>query len=116
MSLGPKRNIPGEVLPALIAVFPKAFFTWKANPKPLKIGIHVDLKEQLPLLGKEKIKLTLYRYTSTIRYRRCLVEDVDRVDLSGEPCGKVTKFAQDQAQAKLAEHFAKSKPQKKIAA
>jgi len=104
------------MLPVLIAVFPKAFFAWKANPKPLKIGIHVDLKEQLPLLSKEKINRTLYRYTKTIRYRRCLVEDVDRVDLSGEPCGKVTKSDQDQALAKLAEHFAKSKSQKKLAA
>ncbi len=115
MTCNPKRNIPGEVLPAFIAAFPKAFFPWKSNPKPLKIGIHIDLKKEFPLLGKYKISRTLYAYTATCRYRQCLVEHADRVDLSGEPCGKVTKDDHDQAKAKLSEHFEKSNP-KKIAA
>jgi len=112
----PSRDIPAEILPLLVAAFPKAFFIWGTDPKPLKIGIYLDIRRQMPLIGARKLFMTLERYTKTRRYLESLIEGTERVDIDGNPSGIVEASHQDCAKALLAERTAAPKPQKKFAA
>ena len=79
--------------------FPLAFPKKPAPKVPLKIGIHKDLLEQAEQLGinKNEIRAAIKVWCRGNRYWECLVEDVVRVDLNGDPAGQVTKIDAEQA-------------------
>lgn len=86
-------QIASKTLPLWVDLFPSAFFIWRTDPKPLKVGIHKDIQAKLPGLGRAYIGVTLQRYTRTRRYLECLIEGSTRVDLDGNPAGFVTAAA-----------------------
>ena len=83
------KKIQTEVLNVLCERFPRTFFPWGHDCKPLKIGIDVDLN-RVTGIGKRKLNIALARYTSTKRYLEALIRRDDRVDLNGDACGKVS--------------------------
>lgn len=74
--------------------YPKAFF--KGHTKPLKVGIHQDLAEREPWSGK-LIRRALANYVNLPRYVKSMREGAERVDLDGQPSGKVDKEAAQHA-------------------
>ncbi|AVU12258.1 hypothetical protein BV504_04120 [Halomonas sp. 'Soap Lake  len=70
--------------------YPKAFF--KGHTKPLKVGIHHDLAQREPWSGK-LIRRALANYVNLPRYVKSMREGAERVDLDGNPAGKVDKEA-----------------------
>lgn len=74
--------------------YPQAFF--KGHTKPLKVGIHQDLAEHEPWSGK-LIRRALANYVNLPRYVKSMREGAERVDLHGNPAGKVDKDAAQHA-------------------
>lgn len=77
--------------------YPNAFF--KGHTKPLKVGIHHDLAEREPWSGK-LVRRALANYVNLPRYIKSMREGVERVDLEGNPAGKVDKEAAQHASAR----------------
>ncbi|GAA4338195.1 ProQ/FinO family protein [Pigmentiphaga soli] len=84
--------------PLLVAIgrlqqhFPKAFPKRPAPRVPLKLGIIDDLYAHASKLrlSQDEIKQAVATWCSVQRYWVCLTKDAVRVDLAGEPAGKVT--------------------------
>jgi sRNA-binding protein len=70
-------------------LFPKAFVPEHATKKPLKIGIHIDIKQRLPEIRDDGLDEFLRAYIRSIGYQSQLVSGRDRYDLDGEKCGVV---------------------------
>tara|TARA_R110001583_G_scaffold118683_1_gene270141 strand:- start:48 stop:515 length:468 start_codon:yes stop_codon:yes gene_type:complete len=68
--------------------------------KPLKIGIQEDLLAELKL-PQGKIKRALASYVRAPQYYKSLVAEADRIDLKGEPAGKVSSEEAEHAKAML---------------
>ncbi len=81
--------------------YPEAFF--KGHTKPLKVGIHQDLAEREPWSGK-LIRRALANYVNLPRYVKSMREGAERVDLDGQPSGKVDKEAAQHASERRKEH------------
>ena len=58
--------------------------------RPLKIGIHVDLKARCPALSERERGALLRRYVTRTMYLRACVAGAPRIDLDGNVCGEVT--------------------------
>jgi ProP effector len=69
--------------------------------RPLKIGIHVDLRAACGDLSSRDIHVFLKTYTSGRKYNACLVEGADRLDLDGIGDGVVTPEQASRAAAVL---------------
>ncbi|SED41406.1 ProQ/FINO family protein [Rhizobiales bacterium GAS191] len=65
---------------------------------PLKIGIHLDLAERLPEVSKQAIRAFLASYTRAPDYRSLLVAGATRLDLDGQPAGRVSEAEARSAQ------------------
>ncbi|MBP5980618.1 MAG: ABC transporter substrate-binding protein [Halomonas sp.] len=91
---------PHSLLKEWYQRYPQAFF--KGHTKPLKIGIHQDLATREPWSGK-LIRRTLANYVNLPRYLKSVREGVDRIDLDGQPAGKVDKEASLHANEKRKE-------------
>ncbi|MGP8291710.1 ProQ/FINO family protein [Vreelandella zhanjiangensis] len=91
---------PHSLLKEWYQRYPQAFF--KGHTKPLKIGIHQDLAAREPWSGK-LIRRTLANYVNLPRYLKSVREGVDRIDLDGQPAGKVDKEASLHANEKRKE-------------
>ncbi|WP_240656964.1 ProQ/FINO family protein [Neptunomonas marina] len=87
-------------LQLLIDTYPDVFS--RDNVRPLKIGIQEDLIAD-EKVAKNKIKRALASYVRAPQYFKAMVEDADRVDLSGEAVGKVTAEEALHAKEKLKE-------------
>jgi ProP effector len=70
--------------------YPEAFF--KGHTKPLKVGIHQDLAEREAWPNK-LIRRALANYVNLPRYIKAVRTGAERVDLDGQPAGKVDKEA-----------------------
>ena len=81
--------------------YPEAFF--KGHTKPLKVGIHQDLAEREPWSGK-LIRRALANYVNLPRYVKSMREGAERVDLDGQPSGKVDKEAAQHASERRKAH------------
>jgi len=84
-----------ETRELLVTMFPKCFMPRGADKFPLKIGIHKDIVGKG--ISRNKLRIALRDYTRGWKYRQALVCGADRVDLDGNPSGKVTE-----AQAEIA--------------
>jgi len=74
----------------LVEKFPACFVPDKAPKRPLKIGIVSDIRERLPEMAGSRISRALYTYTDGPTYLDFVIEGADRIDLDGNPAGKVT--------------------------
>ncbi|WP_445011777.1 ProQ/FINO family protein [Vreelandella stevensii] len=86
----PQPPSPHALLKQWYQHYPNAFF--KGHTKPLKVGIHHDLAEREPWSGK-LVRRALANYVNLPRYIKSMREGAERVDLEGNPAGKVDKEA-----------------------
>ncbi|MCW0209911.1 MAG: ProQ/FINO family protein [Achromobacter sp.] len=99
--------------------FPLAFPKNPAPKVPLKEGILADAAQHLEALSmtEEQLKQAIAAWCKGSRYWACLTEDAPRVDLQGQPVGKVTAqqaaYARRQASRRPGD---KPRPAKKPAA
>ncbi len=71
--------------------FPNAFARLSDyRRRPLKIGIHLDLRAAMPDLDPIEISRALSYYVSDVRYHRACTEGAERIDLNGNPAGVVS--------------------------
>lgn len=91
------RLIAEETREILASTFPNAFSHRGEVKKPLKVGIYKDIRQALPHLRALQVGLALADYTRGAGYMVLMVEGAARVDLSGAPCGAVTKEHAEQA-------------------
>ena len=89
--------------------YPKAFF--RDDPRPLKIGIHDDLRAQEGV-SEKRIHRALAGYVKLPRYLRCLKAGAERLDLDGQPVGKVTEEEAEHARLQLEGQRKKNQPPK----
>ncbi len=95
------------LLAELCGRYPKAFSTDPAQVVPLQIKIH----KKLAAAGysREAVASALGLYTAAPAYLAALAAGKPRINLDGEPAGKVTKGQQEVAKARL-ENPAARKP------
>ncbi|WP_433923988.1 ProQ/FINO family protein [Vreelandella sp. 21] len=86
----PQPPSPQALLRQWYKRYPHAFFT--GHTKPLKVGIHQDLAQREPWSGK-LIRRALANYVNLPRYVKSMREGAERIDLDGNPAGKVDKEA-----------------------
>lgn len=67
---------------------------------PLKIGINKDLESLFPHVPKAVIREAVRRVVHTVAYQQNLLQYEDRLDLMGNPTGKIT-----QRERQNADHF-----------
>ena len=74
-----EKKVPA-VLACIAEWFPQAFVAEKYLPhRPLKIGIHVDLKARCPALSERKRGAVLHWYVTRTMYLRACVAGAPRV-------------------------------------
>ena len=74
------------------------------DPKPLKIGIHLELLERHPDLDFVGLKRALTLHTGRFSYQKALTKPgAMRFDLDGQPAGEVTEEQVEIAHKRLAE-------------
>lgn len=95
-----KTPSPHALLNQWYERYPNAFF--KGHTKPLKVGIHQDLAERENWPNK-LIRRALANYVNLPRYIKAVREGAERVDLDGQPAGKVDKEAALHASEKRGE-------------
>lgn len=82
--------------------WPKAFVLNAYSRKPLKLGIHDDLLQQLgDTVDSRHLGWALRFYVTHVGYMQRLRADAVRVDLDGNPCGSVTAEQARDAKARL---------------
>jgi ProP effector len=104
-----KAPSPHALLNQWYERYPKAFF--KGHTKPLKVGIHQQLAEREEWPNK-LIRRALANYVNLPRYIKAVREGVERVDLDGQPAGKVDKEAALHAAEKRGEKKEGGQPKK----
>lgn len=97
------REQSRTLLKQLIDAYPAAFFPFSERRiRPLKIGIHKDLRPVIKVWGYDQaaLKIALSAYTRSLRYQYALLKEPHRVDLQGESAGDITdenrQIAQEQ--------------------
>jgi ProP effector len=79
-------------LTLLCELFPRAFVRYERRRRPLKVGIHEDLRVALDgALTDVELRHALRVYCTNVVYRSRLVAGATRVDLNGEPAGTVSE-------------------------
>ena len=73
------------------------------DPKPLKIGIHLELLERHPDLDFVGLKRALTLHTGRFSYQKLLKAGAVRFDLDGQPADEVTEEQAEIARQRLAE-------------
>jgi hypothetical protein len=69
--------------------------------KPLKIGIHKELRQLHPEVSHRGLERTLYAYIHAHDYYTAVLKEKNRYDLEGKPCGVIRKADKIQAQVLL---------------
>jgi len=82
------------------------------DPKPLKIGIHLELLERHPDLDFVGLKRALTLHTGRFSYQKLLKAGAVRFDLDGQPADEVTEEQAEIARQRLAELKAALKAKK----
>jgi ProP effector len=85
-----RRHRGKIVLERLIVQFPECFKPPDQTPRPLKIGIHLDVAAALPDVSRNDQDLAFGIYVRTKAYHATLVEGAPRIDLNGDPAGAVS--------------------------
>ena len=77
--------------------------TFGDDPKPLKIGIHNDIKARHPEFSMPEIRRALSWLCHNRRYLRTFKSGAIRLDLDGQPADEVTEEQAEIARQRLAE-------------
>ena len=104
-AIGPSpapRRQQNEVLATLTATF-KAF----GECLPLAVGIHKVIKERIPSIDQQQLRVALRIHTASTRYLKELSQSKFRFDLDGTPLGEVTEEQRRQAMEVLRGRFKK---------
>lgn len=88
MSTASQGKSPAQLFRYLAAKWPAAFNP-KA-PRPLKIGIHRDIRVLDRELSDDELRRALLAYTRMAKYLARLDAGAARVDLDGKPAGVVS--------------------------
>ncbi|EHK54625.1 ProQ/FINO family protein [Allomesorhizobium alhagi] len=88
MSTASQGKSPAQLFRHLSAKWPAAFNP-KA-PRPLKIGIHHDIRVLDGELSDDEVRRALLAYTRMAKYLAKLNAGAARVDLDGKPAGEVS--------------------------
>ncbi|MCL7940120.1 ProQ/FINO family protein [Halomonas sp. ATCH28] len=100
---------PGEALPedapspqALLDQWYQRYSStfFKGHTRPLKVGIHEELTAREPWPEK-LVRRALACYVNLPRYLKSVREGAERLDLAGEPAGRVDAAAAEHAHKKL---------------
>lgn len=91
------------LLDQLAEKYPAAFPRDPRAVKPLKVGIHQDLRAALPEVSHGVLRKALSHHSRRLAYLRALIRGGDRVDLQGQPVEPVTPEQQALAAEKLKE-------------
>lgn len=102
----PQPPSPQALLNQWYKRYPNAFFA--GHTKPLKVGIHQDLAQREPWSGK-LIRRALANYVNLPRYVKSMREGAGRIDLDGNPAGKVDKEAARHASDRRKDKLGKDK-------
>jgi ProP effector len=86
----------------LVKRWPKCFAGFKKPKRPLQIGIHITLLELTYGCYPQVVMNAIGDYTSGPTYLKAVIEGADRIDLEGNPAGKVTAEEEKYAQEQLA--------------
>ncbi|OJA03955.1 ProQ/FINO family protein [Halomonas sp. QHL1] len=105
----PNTPSPHALLNQWYERYPQAFF--KGHTKPLKVGIHQELAEREEWPNK-LIRRALANYVNLPRYIKAVREGAERVDLDGQPAGKVDKEAALHASEKRGDQKEARQPKK----
>ncbi|WP_235447594.1 ProQ/FINO family protein, partial [Vibrio splendidus] len=89
---------PQALLDEWYTRYPSAFF--KGHTRPLMVGIHEVLASREPWPEK-LVRRALACYVNLPRYLKAVREDAERIDLDGQPAGKVDAQSADHAHRKL---------------
>jgi ProP effector len=106
----PPRQSKNQVLDALTASF-KAF----GESLPLAIGIHKAIKERIPSIDLEQLRVALRIHTRSTKYLKQLSQSNFRFDLDGMPLGEVSEEQRRQAMDLLKDRFRKQADRQKAA-
>ena len=87
-----------EALRVVRAFWPEAFHV--SSPKPLKVGIHKDMESE-GVVPPHIISIALRFFTTLERYLEIIKPGAIRIDLQGEPVGKVKLREAVDAEIKL---------------
>ena len=83
-----------ETIDQLAALYPKTFFVVPEDRRPLKIGIDRDLAGAAAgIMSRVALKRTMRFYTMSVGYLTSMVEGALRLDLNGDPVGRVSAQA-----------------------
>lgn len=106
---------PEDVLELFKQQFPHVFSDDPQAIRPLKINIHLDLRELFAgKLSNRLIARALKLYAKHPVYVEKLQEGIPRIDLEGNPCGEVTAehiAIGQEAQARHSRYYTQPKPQ-----
>ena len=104
------RRPQNEVLATLNTTF-KAF----GECLPLAVGIHKVIKERIPSIDQQQLRVALRIHTASTRYLKALSQSKFRFDLDGMPLGEVTEEQRRQAMDMLRDRFKKQADRLKAA-
>ena len=90
----------------LLATLSAAFRVFR-DCLPLAIGIHKVIKERLPDMDPQQLKVAMRMHTASTRYLKVLSQADTRFDLDGAPAGEVTAEQRQQALDTLRDRFKK---------
>jgi hypothetical protein len=79
--------------------YPRCFNT--QNKKPLKIGIHKELRQLHPEISHRGLARALRIYIRTQDYYTAMLKEKKRYDLQGQPCGTISKADKARVQTLL---------------
>ena len=96
----------------LLATLSAAFRVFR-DCLPLAIGIHKVIKERLPDMDPQQLKVAMRMHTASTRYLKVLSQADTRFDLDGAPAGEVTAEQRQQALDTLRDRFRKKAEQHK---
>jgi ProP effector len=99
MSASTTRDAADAALALLCQRWPKCFFMFPGRRLPLKIGIHKDIPDGL--IEPKVLRLAFRLYVNNPGYLNATRLGVARIDLNGEPAGKVDEVDEKSAQARL---------------
>jgi ProP effector len=85
----------------LTVQYPQAFPLDARLIRPLKIGIHMDIRAAHPEIDPRALRIALAKWCSRPVYQWTLAQGGARVDLYGQPAGEVTPEQQAHARERL---------------
>jgi len=80
---------------------------------PLAVGIHKIIKERMPDIDLQQLKIALKMHTGSTRYLKALSQAKTRFDLDGLPAGEITPEQRQQAKDMLHQRYQKTAERKK---